>query len=249
MEKTEDVEKDIVLPAIHGTTSILNSALKFPSIRRVVITSSVVAVTPQIALMNGDDKNTYTADSRISPLPTPPWGSVIAAYCSSKALALNATDKFMDEKKPHFSIVNIMPGLIVGRNELTTVAEDLLKSTNVFILGPVLGLQVPAAACTVIDVRDVARIYVKSLNESKVVGNKNFVLDAGKIKFDDALKIAEQEFPEAIESGVLPLGGHISSVYSVFDTKETVETFGKFYSYSEAAKEVIGQYLELKART
>lgn len=146
MEKTEDVEKDIVLPAIHGTTSILNSALKFPSIRRVVITSSVVAVTPQIALMNGDDKNTYTADSRISPLPTPPWGSVIAAYCSSKALALNATDKFMDEKKPHFSIVNIMPGLIVGRNELTTVAEDLLKSTNVFILGPVLGLQVPAAA-------------------------------------------------------------------------------------------------------
>lgn len=103
--------------------------------------------------------------------------------------------------------------------------------------------------CTVIDVRDVARIYVKSLNESKVVGNKNFVLDAGKIKFDDALKIAEQEFPEAIESGVLPLGGHISSVYSVFDTKETVETFGKFYSYSEAAKEVIGQYLELKART
>ena len=103
--------------------------------------------------------------------------------------------------------------------------------------------------CTVFDVRDVARIHVESLNESKVVGNKNFVLDAGKIKFDDALEIAKKEFPEAIESGVLPLGGHISSVYSVFDTKETVETFGKFYSYSEAAKEVIGQYLELKART
>jgi nucleoside-diphosphate-sugar epimerase len=146
MEQTKDLEKDIVLPAIHGTTSILNSALKFPSIRRVIITSSVVAITPQSALINGDDKNTYTADSRISPVPTAPWGSGTTAYFSSKALALNATDKFVDEKKPHFSIVNIMPGLIVGRNELTTVAEDLLTSTNVFILGPVLGLQVPAAA-------------------------------------------------------------------------------------------------------
>ena len=136
------MERDIILPAINGTISILNSALKFPSIRRVVITSSVVGIVPIEALMGGDDKTVYSATSRISPLPSAPFNSNPgAAYFTSKTLALDATEKWLEEKKPRFSIVNIMPGFILGRNELVTVAEDLLNGTNVVVLGPVLGQQ------------------------------------------------------------------------------------------------------------
>ena len=136
------MERDIILPAINGTISILNSALKFPSIRRVVITSSVVGIVPIEALMGGDDKTVHSATSRISPLPSAPFNpNPGAAYFASKTLALDATEKWLEEKKPHFSIVNIMPGFILGRNELVTVAEDLLNGTNVVVLGPVLGHQ------------------------------------------------------------------------------------------------------------
>jgi nucleoside-diphosphate-sugar epimerase len=246
--QTEDVEKDIIIPAIKGTTSILSSALKFHSIRRVVITSSVVAIVPPSSLMGGDDQNVFTANSRVTPLPTAPWGTAAAAYFTSKTLALDATEKFLAEKKPHFSIVSIMPGFILGRSELVTVAEDLLNSTNVVVLGPVLGHQMPARPCEVVDVRDVARIHVGALDEKKVVGSKSFLLDAGRMSFDDANEIAAREFPDAVKAGILPLGGSIPSKFHKLDTSDTVKTFGPMHTYEEAAKEVIGQYLELKAK-
>lgn len=93
-----------------------------------------------------------------------------------------------------------------------------------------------------------ARIHVESLDEAKVVGSKSFLLDAGRMKFDDALEIAEKEFPEAVKSGILPLGGHLPSASHILDISDTVKTFGKLHTYPEAAKEVIGQYIELKAK-
>ena len=107
-----------------------------------MITSSVVGIIPMEALMGGDAVNVYSSASRVTPLPSAPFNpNPGAAYFASKTLALDATEKFLEEKKPHFSIVNIMPGFILGRNELVKVADDLLNGTNVVVLGPVLGQQ------------------------------------------------------------------------------------------------------------
>jgi len=43
--KPQDNERDLLLPAIKGTTSILNSALKAPSVKRVVITSTMATIS------------------------------------------------------------------------------------------------------------------------------------------------------------------------------------------------------------
>jgi len=43
-KETEDYERDVVQPAVKGTTNILNSALKASTIKRIVITSSIIAV-------------------------------------------------------------------------------------------------------------------------------------------------------------------------------------------------------------
>lgn len=90
--------------------------------------------------MAGDTVNKYNAYSRISPLPTGPWDHPGIAYFNAKTLALDATDKFVAEKKPHFIIVNLMPGFILGRSKLVKKADDLLKSTNVEVLEVVLGV-------------------------------------------------------------------------------------------------------------
>lgn len=68
------------------------------------------------------------------------------------------------------------------------------------------------------------------------------------MKFDDAIEIAKKEFPEAVASGILPLGGHLPAMFQILDTEDTVKTFGKLYTFEEAAKEVIGQYVELKTK-
>lgn len=236
----------MIIPAVKGTTSILESALKEQSIRRVVITSSVAAIVPAAALMNGDSEGSYNAYSRISPLPTGPWDHPGIAYFNAKSLALDATDRFLEEKKPHFSIVNLIPGFIFGRNELATTTDDLQRSTNSVILDVVLGKKTDATPCAFVDVRDVARIHVESLDESKVSGNKSFCLFSPRKAFEDANEIAAREFPEAVKQGLLPLGGVKPSLYSSVDSSETVKTFGPMYTYDDAVKVVVSQYLELK---
>jgi nucleoside-diphosphate-sugar epimerase len=49
--QTSDPKNDIFDPAIKGTTNILKAVLKFPKVKRVVITSSIASVIPP----NGED--------------------------------------------------------------------------------------------------------------------------------------------------------------------------------------------------
>ena len=94
----------------------------------------------------------------------------------------------------------------------------------------------------------VSRIHVESFDEKKVIGNKDLLPDAGPMKFDDAIDVAAKYFPDAVKEGILPLGGTIPSVLQKLDSADTVNTFGPLHTYEEAAREVIGQYLELKAK-
>jgi nucleoside-diphosphate-sugar epimerase len=212
---------NIILPAINGTTTLLHSAIKFPSIHRIVITSSLVAILPGSTLVHGDAETIYTSSSRVLPLPTAPWNSAYA-YPASKALALDATDRFLVEDKPHFTIVNLHPGFAVGENLLVDKAEDLEKGSNRIVLDPLLGksYEKPNPAATV-HIQDIARAHILSLNEDKVKGNKNFILGGGKMKFEDIFGIVKREFPEAVEEGILPLGGEAPSVFCNLEYKES----------------------------
>ncbi|KAH7400168.1 hypothetical protein BKA64DRAFT_476332 [Cadophora sp. MPI-SDFR-AT-0126] len=246
---TEDPENDIILPAINGTTSILTSALSHPSITRIVITSSVVALMDGAALMVGDSIKTYTPQIRRSPLPTAPWGNPAVAYFNSKALSLDATDAFLSTQSPHFTIVNIMPGFVIGRSELVTKSDDLLKSTNAVPLSIILGVKGDKKPAMITHIDDVARIHVAALDTAKVSGNRGFLLqsgDGGKIVFDDALEVAKEKFGSAVDEGILPLGGTTGNAYQIVDSSETDEVFGELKSYKEAVESVLGQFVELK---
>lgn len=48
--------------------------------------------------------------------------------CAAKAKAIAATNTFLAKKKPHFTIINLMRGTIIGHNEHTK-----LPSQTVFI--------------------------------------------------------------------------------------------------------------------
>jgi nucleoside-diphosphate-sugar epimerase len=239
--------------AVEGTTGILNSALKHPSIKRIIITSSIVAIIGHQALSYGEENTIYTSSSRLDPLPQPPFEDVPSAYRGAKALALEATDKFLMEKKPHFTIVNLMPGYVFGRHEFATSAADLLATSNVIPLSIVLGKQLPGARPgTICHIDDVARIHVEALDEEKVKGNRDFVIDSRKegekVNFDDAKGVVERCFGKEVEQGVLKLGGGIGSVGLRINGEETRSVFGELKGYEESVREVVEQFVELKKR-
>jgi hypothetical protein len=98
-------------------------------------------VVPSSTLSKGDTENVYTAQSRVRPLPAARWGHFAISYRAAKVLALDATDRFLAEKSPRFSIVNIMPGYVVGPNELVTDADQVASGSNELVMSMVLGVK------------------------------------------------------------------------------------------------------------
>ncbi|KAI9776644.1 MAG: hypothetical protein M1839_009450 [Geoglossum umbratile] len=244
--ETDNYERDLIEPAIKGTIGILESASKIPTIKRVVITSSVVILFPTTV----DPDKTYT-EADISPAPTGPYANGFEAYGASKILAQRATDRWYANKAPGFSIVRILPSFVVGRNELVTSKSDFISGSNAVVFGPLVGDKVdqPTPGISV-HLEDVANAHVQAL-DPRVANGENFILSSdgpAGIVFDDIIKISERLFPDAVKSGVLPLGGTRPTIRMNLDTRKTEETFGwKHKSFEEQVAEMVGHWVELNA--
>jgi nucleoside-diphosphate-sugar epimerase len=246
------VESYIIIPAIRGTLSILESALKVKSIHRVVITSSAVAVATPEQLSQGTSSTLVTANTRVTPLPEAPWGPPLMAYRKSKVLALNAIEKFMAEKKPHFTLINVMPSYVIGPHELLNDISMVTHGSNQIIMSVALGttpLAPGARPGSVISVGDVARVHIKTLNEEKIPGNKSFLLLAPeRVVFDDVKDIARKHFPKAVEDGTLPLNGTVPTARFETDVSAELGLFGPFKPFEEMVVGLLERYLTLKVR-
>ncbi|EXJ88190.1 hypothetical protein A1O1_05120 [Capronia coronata CBS 617.96] len=240
---SDDHEAAIIQPAIRATLSILHSALKQPSVKRVVITSSVAAVLPP-------DAREFTVDN-VEPEPQGPYGNPFEAYMASKKLAYHRTLDFIANEKPIFNIVHIMPSFVVGKNALASSPKDALSGSNAIVMTPVMGQHNPvgmmAAVC---HVDDVAFVHIASL-EPGIQGNRNFGVNYRGDKpvvWDDAIEIVKKHFPKEVEKGVFPLGGSMKSLPAGFDASQTEEVFGiKFKDFEEQIVSIAGHYAEVVA--
>ena len=155
----------------------------------------------------------------------------------------------MAEVRPHFDLVRVLPSFVQGRNELVTRVSDVHHRRNNVMVHLVLGRKAtaPQFANTVL-VDDVARTMIAALTKGKAGA---CYIAAGSpsgksIRWDDVTGIAERLFPEAVEKGVLPLGGSQESMELNFDVKNTEEELGvQFAGLEEQVKSLIGQYVEL----
>lgn len=247
----ENYHSALIEPAVAGTVSILKAAIKTPSIKRVVITSSIVAIVPSKYFFDEDTPlgTVWDHNSRTAADPGP-YPSDFYAYNASKVYALEATDAFVKENKPHFDVVNIDPAFVVGKNELITDSADIHLGTN----GPVTGLVIAGnkadyslTGCTV-HVDDVAFVHVKALDVKNVPAGTYLASSdgyAGTI-WGEASRIVAEKFPKAVEKGVLKIDGRLGTRRIRIDASETERVMGvKWKSYKEQVQSVVGHYLEL----
>jgi len=110
---------EVIPQTIKGATGILQAALKEPSVKEFVYTSSVVAVA---FVEPGDtthvDENTYNEEAiRLAwsrSAPESIRGAVV--YSASKAEAEKAVWDFVKEHKPHFTVNSVGPSHINGEH-------------------------------------------------------------------------------------------------------------------------------------
>ncbi|KAJ5084556.1 cinnamoyl-CoA reductase [Penicillium alfredii] len=231
-------------PILVGTENLLSSALKIPSIKRVLVTSSIVA---NMAPMP-DPSVTATAKSRLQ-LPGVPetFGNVFEAYILAKITEANNIDLFVAQKKPHFSIATISPGYVFGRDELVPDAETAIQkpSSSGILLRSLTGTDNPAPIHGgYIHIDDLAQVYVKALELQPETDCPSSFGACGLVNFDDAWGLAEKNFPKEVSEGLLKRGAQPTLPIS-YDSSETEKVLGiKFRPFEDALKDVVQFYLD-----
>jgi nucleoside-diphosphate-sugar epimerase len=150
----------------------------------------------------------------------------------------------MKENKPTFDVIHILPSVILGRNELSTVPSDFASGTNRYVINIALGHEAPTpmvGATVFID--DCAEIHVLALDE-KVKGNQNFITNGGEVVWNDVSDIVKNGFGMELKECGLQLGGRMDTKPLDLDASETEKIFGmEWVSFREQVKSVVGHYL------
>ncbi|KAF9471773.1 NAD(P)-binding protein [Pholiota conissans] len=240
------------------TKNILEAASKTPTVKRVVITASISALFTGEAMQKDSDvvyswKSPICKDF-ITPMPEKAAGPI--AYVISKVLAALDVDQYVAEKKPHYSVASIFIGTVIGPNDLFKTATELLKSSNVLAVAPLLGMSFPPIQSVYIHLDDAAMSHIRALTidlapgtTRNIVSAYNTVANPDSVRWNDSIDIAKKEFPAALESGVFPLGGAVSTLKALVDSAEDERVLGmKFKPLEVATREVISQYVELVAK-
>jgi hypothetical protein len=120
----QDTEKDLLLPAIHGTTNILTAALKVPTIKSIVVTSSFASVVdvaywkrPGYTYSSTDwNPITYAeaADPNLDLTRWPEQHRPFITYMASEKLAGSAALELYGDKEPQWSLSPPLPTYIGG---------------------------------------------------------------------------------------------------------------------------------------
>jgi nucleoside-diphosphate-sugar epimerase len=251
----ENLAKAFVEDAVQSNLSILESASKAgdKSVKRVVLTSSAVAIIPFANLASSPDADYTTRFGPESRLPTPsgPFGSEIEAYAAGKVASLNAAEQWVVENKSkglHFDLVPVLPSWAFGRNELAETADDLkYGGSNSVLLGLLLGNQNswPSHGNAAL-VTDVAKVHVLAL-DPKVEGGTALITSRSLV-WEDALSVLKTEFSDDVAAGRLSAEGKQPTQQLTIDGSATEDILGiKFSPYEDLVRQVAGQYVELVA--
>lgn len=201
-----DYRRDLIDPAIFGTTEILQSIKKHaPTVETVVITSSFSAV------VNVENPPKVYDESSWNPVTMDQAGeSPNMAYRVGKTFAERAAWDFVEREKPNFQVITMLPTLVLGPTVHYLNTLDSVNTSNERLRDMIQGKMKHGLAPSVyflwVDVRDVALAHVRAIEVPEAAG-KRFFLTAGYIDnaaIADAIKEGfpdlERNLPEKYDS-------------------------------------------------
>ncbi|MBN8193990.1 aldehyde reductase [Bacillus sp. NTK074B] len=180
----KDPVKELVEPAKKGTQNVLSSVNKAESVKRVVLTSSVVAIFGDHLDMKG--KPHFTEED---------WNTTSSTehqpYNYSKTVAEKEAWK-MVKSQDRWDLVTINPSFVMGP-ALTKRTDSTSTSTILSFLTGGFKTGVPDLATGVVDVRDIAKAHMLAAFTPEAKGR--YILSGGEITFKEIAKLIERNFP------------------------------------------------------
>lgn len=190
----DNLQHDIVDPAIKGTLNVLNACHRSGTVKKLVLTSSSAALFDEPVSEHVYSEKDWNIKSSLSRNP----------YYYSKTMAERAAWDFIADKKPAFSLVVINPGVVIGPsivpslNTSNKIFSDVLSGTYPFIMNMSWGF---------VDVRDIAYAHVTAMEKENAAGR--YVCVAETLNMEQAVKLlrdngyAHYKLPRIKLSGTL----------------------------------------------
>jgi len=204
-----DPQQELVRPALEGTRNVLDSVNRTDSVRRVVLTSSVVAIY-------GDARELLDVPGRV--FTDDHWNTTSSVdhqpYPYSKTVAEREAWRYQQEQD-RWDLVTIHPGLVLGPS-LTTASESASLSTMKQFTDGTLLAGAPALTVGVVDVRDVAEAHLRAGYTPEAHGR--YIVNAGSMTLLEIGKTLRAKFgplypfpwttaPKAVIKAIAPLAG------------------------------------------
>ncbi|KAL6966524.1 hypothetical protein U1Q18_032303 [Sarracenia purpurea var. burkii] len=228
----KDPQVELIDPALKGTLNVLGSCAKTPSIKRVVLTSSIAAVaynrrprTPEVVV----DESWFSDPEFLKQNEL--W------YTISKTLAEEAAWKFVKEKG--IDMVTINPAMVIG-----PLLQPTLNTSAAAILNLINGSQTfPNSTFGWINVKDVANAHIQAFEIPSA--NGRYCLVETVAHSSEIVKILHELFPNfqlpekcADDKPFIP-------TYQV--SKEKAKSLGiDFIPFKEGIKETVESLKEKK---
>ncbi|EPY49824.1 flavonol reductase/cinnamoyl-CoA reductase family protein [Schizosaccharomyces cryophilus OY26] len=195
-ENVTDNKTQLLDPAHKGTINILEASLNEPKVKRVVITSSFVAIGD--FMKDPYSGSTYTEKdwNPISYEEALETKNGFAAYCASKKFAEIAARNFVKERQPHYDMCTVNPSLVIGPPIHPMKTMESLNASNRLLWSLINGSKAqPSFQHVQVDVRDIANAHVVAI-EKPEMSNGRMLVSKGPFITNDVCKILREEFPE-----------------------------------------------------
>ena len=173
----KDPQKELVDPALKGTTNILSSVNKTQTVKRVILTSSTASISQDAKETVNKKLNEETWNTSSSLKDNP--------YAFSKKLAEETAWQIANAQN-RWDLIVINPGFIIGPSLSSRIDSFSID----FMLSMLNGKNksgVPALAFPIVDVRDVAKAQILGAFTQNASGRH--IVVSGKSSF--YLEIAE----------------------------------------------------------
>ncbi|KAL8279315.1 hypothetical protein RQP46_008352 [Phenoliferia psychrophenolica] len=200
-----DNEAQLLIPAIRGTLGMLESALREPTVKAVVLTSSFAAVrnfaNPALnaPVLTSASWNPISYETAKAATPA----QVMLAYSGSKVLSEKAAWEFMEREKPHFTLTTILPTWILGASHEPGLKRigDLRSSPGMTAQSILDVPEIPLTSSALttfkkyVHIKDVARAHVGAVTRPETQGQR-YLLMGGPASCERAAFLLRKLFPE-----------------------------------------------------
>ncbi|QRW12684.1 NADPH-dependent methylglyoxal reductase GRE2 protein [Ceratobasidium sp. AG-Ba] len=250
--EANDVKKDILLPAIQGTTELLKAVKAHaPTVKRVVITSSIVAI---VDFSKGNRPGYVYSEKDWNPI-TFEQSELNArfGYAGSKKYAEKAAWDFVETERPGFDLVTICPPMVYGpiAQEVKSMASLNLSSKKFYSIfnGEEKELT-NDLFWQWADVRDVAEAHVAAV-EKPEAGGQRFFVTAGEFNIAQVVEYIWKHYPDRAAAKGIPKDtsnvGFPSGGYYTVDNSASKRVLGLEYrSFETMLKDQFDQFVVLE---